>query len=363
MAVNTPATFRAISGLGGKGPACFVIETAGKRLMLDLGYGPDPDAWPDIDNVGKVDAVLLSHGHRDHVGALSRLDKIGNPPVYATDIVGASLPRGIVVKSLPIRGTVEVLGIAVETGRNGHAPGGIWMRLSIGEGFLYMGDNSAESFLYVFDPPPRAGAMTLDASYGDYQRALTDCADDVLATAKAGPLLLPAPADGRGPEIALHLLRNGITEFFGDDAFRATFARLPEAERISVLPDAIDDLKRLATLIKPIDGARGVIIAGPADCASGTTATLINQWESQRSPDILFTGYLPPGAPAQRLVHSGRARYLRWNVHPRLTDNIALVRAVGPKIVIPTFCDPKFFPVLSQALAPATVVTDLPVTL
>lgn len=59
--VNASAvTLRAISGVGGKGSACFLPETAGERIMLDLDYGPDPGVWPKADDVGKVDALILS---------------------------------------------------------------------------------------------------------------------------------------------------------------------------------------------------------------------------------------------------------------------------------------------------------------
>src|SRR5271168_4444924 len=142
-------SLRLISGVGKKGPACFLIEAQSKRLMLDLGEGPPPGLMPDVADIGRVDAVILSHGHRDHVGGLSLLPKLGNPPVYATEIVLRALPDGIAKRPLPLRGRGDVLGIAVQTGRNGHAPGGIWLRFAVGDGLLYTGDFSAESMLYA----------------------------------------------------------------------------------------------------------------------------------------------------------------------------------------------------------------------
>ena len=131
MDQNRPL-LRLISGVGRKGPACFAIEARGKRLVLDLGEGPPPGHLPDVAAIAPADALVLSHGHKDHIGGLSLLAKLGNPPVYATGVVGGALPNGLTARTLPVRGISEVLGITVETGRNGHAPGGVWLNFAVG---------------------------------------------------------------------------------------------------------------------------------------------------------------------------------------------------------------------------------------
>ena len=77
----------------------------------------------------------------------------------------------------------------------------------------------------------------------------------------------------------------------------------------------------------------------------------------------VFTGYIPPGSPADRLVKAGRAKFLRWNVHPRLSDHLTMVRTTGAATVIPAFCDSKFLPALQAALRPANVTMDKVLTL
>ena len=353
------ASLRLISGVGRKEPACFLVEAGGRRLLLDLGEGPPPGCLPEIEGIGRGDARVLSHGHRDHVGGLSLLPKLGNPPVYATEIVARSLPDGIAARELPVGGKADVLGVTVETGRNGHAPGGIWLHFAVGGGVLYTGDYSTESILYAYDPPSLTAATALvDCSYGDYQKPLTDCWDKLATHLDRGPLLLPAPPNGRGPEIALELMRHGISDIFVDDATQKALWRLGDIDRVSLNPGVGDEIERLAQTVKPIEGARGVMIAGSADGVSGATKRLLAEWEHQSEPAILFTGYVNPTTVADRLVKSGRAQTMRWNVHPLLSDTVALARGTQAKTVIPAFCDRSQLAALAAALAPARVTMN-----
>jgi Cft2 family RNA processing exonuclease len=358
MRKQTAPTLSAISGVGSKGPACFLLETGARRFLLDLGYGPDPGRLPDVDSIGEVDALILSHGHRDHAGALQLLPKIGNPPIYATEIVAGRLQSGGVTRMLPLSGSSEILGIPIVTGRNGHAPGGIWIWFAIGGGFVYMGDYSPESLLYAADVPPRAATIVIDASNGDDDSSLAQQAERLAASLDEGPVLLPVPADGRGPEIALHLGRQRRFDLRLDAALRESLRRMIEGESASLRSGVIPELAEIADAAAQIDGPQGVILATPADGSRGETSRLIAQWEHTPSPAITFTGYVPPGTPADRLVGGGRARIMRWNVHPRLSDNVTLVRSTGAASIIPAFCEPQHHAALVQALAPAAVTMN-----
>ena len=113
-----------ISGLIAKAPACFLVETDGARLLLDFGEGPPPGHIPDLKRIGDVDALIFSHQHLDHIGAIGHLEDIGAPRVFATEVVARALPADLSVSYLPMSGAASILGIPVQTGRSGHAPGG-----------------------------------------------------------------------------------------------------------------------------------------------------------------------------------------------------------------------------------------------
>ena len=357
------AKLTAISGLGAKGPACFLLETGRLRLLLDLGYGPAPGQWPSVGGVGRVDALLLSHGHRDHAGALKFLSDIGNPPLYATSAVLERLGRRAGNKVLPLHGETEVCGARVRTGRNGHAPGGVWLHIDTGDGFLYTGDYGVESPIYAFDEPPPAATVILDASYGDYEDSMKDCAARLAPVLEGGAALLPVPADGRGPEIAYYAATTRkMLPCIGAD-LRASLGRLAGAERDSLRPHVADELARIARDAPPLGGPRGILLTGRADGSDGEAADLIAGWEKEAAPSIVFSGYFPPGSPAQRMVDSGRAHYIRWNAHPRLADNVTLARTVNAQVIVPAFGDARHLEAWRKAFAPARVAIEREVEL
>ena len=337
------AKLTVISGLGGKLPAAFLLEMHGRRILLDLGEGPRPGVKPDLSDVGPVDAICLSHAHIDHVGSLDLAGQLGNPPVYATDRTFSQISEGVLPlerrRELPVSGATEIGGLPVTVGRNGHAPGGIWVHFACYGGILYMGDWSAESLLLPFDWPPAAGCLVTDASYGDFEGSLSSQIETIAAFAAAGAVLC-VPAGGRGPEMMLAL--NGL----GLKAIACPVVR-QEMERLAGDDSGMisaESRTGIAALLRSIPlgdewSPSQVIVATEANAETGLAAQLLRrQSEGFR---FLFSGHVPAQTPAWDMLQRDEARWLRWNVHPRLQDTMDLVTRTGAEKVVAAFVRPE----------------------
>ncbi len=94
-----------LGGLGEIGRNCACIEVDGRILVLDCGIMfPDPD-MPGVDLVlpdfsylheqaHRVDGIVLTHGHEDHVGGLAFLLRDLSAPIYGSELtVGLASSR------------------------------------------------------------------------------------------------------------------------------------------------------------------------------------------------------------------------------------------------------------------------------
>ncbi|MBD0415415.1 MBL fold metallo-hydrolase [Oryzicola mucosus] len=351
------AKLTALSGVGGKLPAAFLLEVADRRILFDLGEGPQAGVFPDLTGVGRVDAICLSHAHMDHAGGLHLAAEIGDPPVYATETTLQQLPFDVLPvmrrRALPMRGDAVVAGLPITLGRSGHAPGGIWFHVPLDGGFLYMGDWSAESALLPFDAPPPADCVVTDASYGDREAALPEQVE-ALAEAAKGGMVLPVPSGGRGPEMVLVLAQRGLKPK-ACPTIRAEMERLAAEQGDGMTAEDRAGLRSVLKELPMSDDYRpsDIIVAVEANAEAGLSADLLAGGEGFR---FLFSSHVPVGTPAAALLAEGRAQWLPWNVHPRLSDTLGLTETTGARYVIPAFARPEDMPELCRALGSRLVL-------
>jgi ribonuclease J len=104
-----------LGGLGEIGRNCLVVEHSGRMVILDCGIMfPDPEmpgidlVLPDfhylVSNVDKIDGIIISHGHEDHMGGLAFLLREVKAPIYSSRLTLAMA-----------RGRIEEAGLASRT--------------------------------------------------------------------------------------------------------------------------------------------------------------------------------------------------------------------------------------------------------
>ncbi len=93
--INEGLHFLSLGGIGEIGANCYLYGCDGKWIMIDLGLTFADEKYPGVDLlVPKIDsidsiqdnleAIIISHGHEDHAGAVAFLANKIKCPVYAT---------------------------------------------------------------------------------------------------------------------------------------------------------------------------------------------------------------------------------------------------------------------------------------
>ena len=133
VAKNFDAKVRVIplGGLNEIGKNITAIECGEDIIVIDCGFGfPDEDMLgidlviPDFtylkENADKVRAILLTHGHEDHIGGIPYLLREINAPVYGTLLTLGIIKNKLLEVKLPFDADLRVVsaGDTVKIGTN-----------------------------------------------------------------------------------------------------------------------------------------------------------------------------------------------------------------------------------------------------
>ncbi|WP_422448844.1 MBL fold metallo-hydrolase [Thermoanaerobacterium sp. DL9XJH110] len=237
-------------GAGEVGASCYLLNIDGKNILLDGGIrmSSSKDALPDfrlIQENGGLDAILVSHAHTDHTGALPAIsrqfpgafiymthmtrdltrvllydslkimEREAEIPIYAENHVREMLDRSLCFSPQHTFKPFNDSDIAVTFYSAGHIAGASAIYITGSEGSLfYSGDFSGfrqNSIEGASIPKLRPDVAIFESTYGDKLHAnrqleeerLVDSINEVFS--RGGKVLIPAFALGRAQEVILIL--------------------------------------------------------------------------------------------------------------------------------------------------------------
>ncbi len=242
-------------GAGEVGASCYLLQVRGKNILLDCGIRMKTakDALPDfrrIQELGGIDAVVISHAHLDHTGSLPIISReYPNAKIYMThatkDLIRVLLYDSLKIMNqqeaeIPIYAEKHVLDmmsrivcyspqfrfqlfdgqdIYITFYHAGHIAGAALVYIQSEEGtFFYTGDVSIAKQQTVNGaaiPKLRPDVAIMESTYGDKLHANRQIEEERLVqvvrevVAAGGKILIPAFALGRAQEIIL-LLKKAI---------------------------------------------------------------------------------------------------------------------------------------------------------
>ncbi len=371
-----------VLSLGGSGEDsrnCFWVQYGNENeknaFLLDCGVrreiAPIDRVYPMLTQeiARSLNAVFLSHAHEDHIAALPYLYELGfRGEVYCTQETaflatsfmkkwvhyvishGQQLPfdEGNIDKikfSYLTLGKNSLNGIEIETGRNGHVMGGVWLKFQVeDETLLYTGDTTADGLLLERDEFPRCTYLICDSAYAKTAIKQSEQYEKLYALeqeAKAnhGKVLYPVPANGRGIDIALYLVSRGC-KVSTDSTIISNARKLYENKKWiknSPLWKRIDELQDHG-----ID-YNGSVIVPDGMLTSEKSIAAFDLIKGNPSCKTVITGHFAQGTIACSIFDetwkgnnkvSLESCQVTIKVHPDKTDVVGICKTTKPKRVM-----------------------------
>ncbi len=374
------------------GRAAFVIEEDNKRIVLDYGIkvSSEENIIP-LPVQGFIDAVIVSHSHLDHSGAVPLLFKTTEQPVFMTPpsipMINLLVEDSIKVNKLnglkPIfskkhvkrmwRNTIpvgyekdkNVAGFSFKFHDAGHILGAASIELDTGDRKLvYTGDVKYEDTRLHkagFTDFKDVDVLMTESTYGDrehpdrkkiekeFVQACWDVCDE------GGNVLVPAFAVGRTQEVIEILTSNGFDyPIFMDGMSKQA------AEIMMDFPEYLRDFEEFYKAMKQAEWVSSssqrkkalehpsVIVSTAGMLSGGPAVNYLFRMRDTPKPAVFFTGYQPPDSPGYELLNTKRLkyegfdlnysefdiRYFDFSAHTDKHGLFKLVKKTSPGLVI-----------------------------
>lgn len=354
----------------------YLIETKDKNILVDCGLFQGLKElrllnWNNLPfNAAKIDMVLLTHGHLDHVGYLPRLVNEGftgdiwgtaptleiakiiledsariqeedaeranakgfskhkpAKPLYNTKDVEKTLP---LFRPQPLDKWIEIdKEISCRFKYNSHIIGATFIELKIQNKVLvFSGDIGRDNDLLMYPPqkPEAADILFIESTYGDrlHPKNSEDSLMEIINTAakKQGTIIIPGFAveriqmlmyllwklrkKGAIPNLPIYMDSPMGTSVLDVFEQYPTWHKLPVDECREMLKD-IKQIRNIQETYKlAASGIPKIIIAASGMASGGRVLTYFVQYLGQPSATILLVGYQAEGTRGRALLEGAK---------------------------------------------------------
>lgn len=318
-------------GYGEHGRSCFVIKRAsGHCIMIDCGVlDTDPQPYPEVphDVIINTDYLLLTHCHKDHVGAVEYFIAKGFHGMIVTEEITTEL-RIIKygdVKELVCEGYQEIYleqDIRIGYGRSGHCAGSLWFYVEVdGYNFVFSGDYQADTVVNAVDVIEHiyANEAVIDCGHDEVEISAELCRKNILEKIKMNLLhgktvFLPVQQYGRGLEL-LWLVKHefpnivcmGDKQFIENSKLSVSFSRSYKEECLEILKGFVNEIHEITS------DTQGIIFLSDTHFEQEESLELFQKYGSYAF--LISTGRVKHNQVIEGLIQKGQGVHLPYCHH------------------------------------------------
>jgi len=376
-----------LGGAGEVGRSGILLSDAGHRICMDYGVklGDIPPSTPIY--LDRADAVILSHAHLDHCGALPVLWRNSTPPLFTNDV---TLDQSIILlkdamkiafkEGYDVSWTKSEMRLMEREARlvkyneqfrvgrfscqlldAGHIPGsaGTLLTHDSGKRIFYTGDIHIEGtrLLKGATLPKKADILITESTYGakdhpsrrEEENKVKAVVEEALASRET--TLFPVFAVGRAQEILL------VLEEYADRIALDGMAK-EVAEAVLGYPYYVREPQRLKRILSKVFFVRSdkdrrraadkypIIVTTAGMATGGPVVYYLRELRAKPRTKVVFVGYLAEDTPARILLETGvfrtaeeqfkvqcDIRQFDFSAHAGRTELFDMIRLMKPKKV------------------------------
>ncbi len=341
--IAEPVTISFLGGAQEVGRSSISVKSSSTQILVDYGVMINHDlGFPMHVPPKEVDAIVLTHSHLDHCGAIPIFHIAGGTPVYGTPL-GCELAKLLITDLIHLAGYFlpyeyldlqtmmehciysnyrqpqKIGDMTLELYNSGHIPGSCQAIIEVNnKRILYTSDfNTYDSRLVkkADQDYGKIDALIMESTYANEDHASRKEVEQDFMTRvntvveQGGTILIPAFSVGRSQEILCVLAANHFKHHVAFDGMAK------EASEILLrYPEYIGDHKLFAeamNMTHMISGWRdrrrfvrepGVIVSPAGMLKGGNAVFYMNSIAKKEGNAVYLVSYQIPGSPGRTLI-------------------------------------------------------------